>query len=157
MPGPGHAQLAQGLVGLTIEAAESQRDFEAQVYGLSAQDMIQNVQLPVSGRVGRKAVLTETTVNFPYPLLLRVAPGATESDLTYPHIVHGIQMLAAPQYVSLDVQVIDFPETQRGFLERARLQVVAFAPDAPKKVSFRALIHLSIMGYAAPTELDAEG
>lgn len=156
MAGSEH-RLADSLVGLTIDAAEARQSYDDHARGLAATDMLQHVQLPISGKCKGEPVITELTVNFPYPFLLLVAPGATESDLEAPHFVFGVQMVAASRYVNIDVQVIDYPVTARGFMERARLRVVAFSPGAPKKINFSAVIHMTFTGYAAPTETDAEG
>lgn len=152
----GAMRLAQGLGQLSYGDGEAKDARDAALKPLAAGQFNQQMQIPVSGNVGRTPVVKEVPVTWPYPFLTRVAGSRGGNNLTSPVFTSGIEM-QSPQNTIVTVQVRRWRENDSGFIVGALIRVVAWTPDANRIQEFRAIMHLNFSGYAGPSEDDSEG
>lgn len=149
------AQLESGLAAMTSGLLEGQQTLDAEKYAIDAGEMIQRIQVPIAGRVGRKMMQAELTVQFPYSFIGRTSQSQIESSQDDPHFNVGIEM-AANHHIILDVQVVDWQVDEYDFVTGARLRIIAWRPDAPKAIRWNAVAHCTFIGYAAAAEDDSD-
>lgn len=150
---PSESYLAAGLGQATSEMVEQQRQRDADLFPVEATEMAQQVHVDVKGKVGSRYVSTETIVRWPYPFLMNVSQSQNDSTLETPHFNHGVE-LKTDDHVMVDAYVIGWIEDDAKLYVGAKVRIVVWAPQAAKLVNYDASVHLTFMGYAAPTEDD---
>lgn len=147
--------LARSLAALTIGVQKQQEKREEQLAPTRLGNMVQAVQTPFKGEVGRTPTSTDVTVNWPYPFLY--APAQTDSNLQLPHFAPGIELLDLPP-----APVIIIPQLHRWLRNDDEwtlgcvVGLTCWVPNAKKKVKFTGILHTTISGYGAPTEDEDE-
>lgn len=149
-------RLRRSINALTIGVVQAQRTRERELGPLSAGDIVQQVQVPVSGRVGRTPVQDDFEVQWEHPFLTRVAKGQSTMSFDNPTFATGIELKSADP-VMLNVHLTDWVEDDSSFIVGAKVRLSAWSPNAPKLSRFSGIVHLTFFGYAAPTEEDPEG
>lgn len=152
----GARRLADSLGQLAYGDAEAKERRDAALEPLAAGQFNQQIQLPVTGRVGRTPVSIEIPVTWPHPFLTRVAGSRGGNGLTRPHFTSGVEMVSDAHTI-VSVQVRQWRENDSGFIVGALMRIVAWTPDANRIQNFRCIVHLNFSGYAGPSEDDSEG
>lgn len=151
MPGPRSThQIGRALEELTIGVHRSVKKNEDQEAQLGGGTFMQYMTCDVTGLVGSGLLAIDVPVDWDLPFLMRVDPRNARGRVD-PHFTSGIEILT-DSYVNLTVQIRSWLENERGWLMGANLRVLAFAPGALRSHSFRAVLHLTFTGYAAPSE-----
>jgi hypothetical protein len=143
-------RLTRSLEELTIEAHRYLKKNEAREAQLSGGTFMQYLTLDVNGRVDSGLQVIDVPVDWELPFLMRVDPRNANGRVD-PHFTSGVEILT-DSYVNLAVQVRGWNENEQGWLTGANLRVLAFAPGALRSHTFRAVLHLTFTGYAAPYE-----
>lgn len=150
------ARLRRSLAALTIGVVDAQRVRQRELAPLAASDMVQQVQVPISGKVGRTPTSEIIDVQWPHPFLTRVSKMRTTMPFDNPTFTTGIELKSLAT-VMVEVQVVDWLDDDSSFLTGARVKMIAWSPDAPKMATFSGTVHLTFFGYAAPITDDSEG
>lgn len=147
--------LVGGLSALTSDVIEGQQAVDAENYPIASTEMVQRIQVPVTGVATRAVVSTVLDVTWPYPIVNLVAANQHESNQEFPHFASGVELLTE-EHVLLDAQVREWVQDKSDFFTGAKVRLTAWAPDALKATKYRAVMHLSFMGYATAAEDDNE-
>lgn len=147
------ARLASALGQMTSGVVEGQRGRDEELFALEPTEMAQQVHINVSGQAGRKRVTIEQVVDWPYPFMMVVSQSQNDSSLQTPHFNCGI-VLKSDDYVMIDASVRDWIENDARLITGAKVKITVVAPEAPKMVPYDAVVHLTFMGFAAPSEDD---
>lgn len=148
MAKPGGA-LARSLNALTVGVVKAREAREEQLAPLRLGNIIQALQVPLSGKVAEKPQRIEIPVSWPYPFVY--APAQTDSNLELPHFAPGIELLS-PSPVIIIAQLHGWTRNDEEWTTGATVGVTAWIPGAKKKQEFTALLHLTFTGYGAPSE-----
>lgn len=150
MSGHDEHRLGRSLSRATIDAVEAREKHIAALAPLAPGDMSQQLLLEVQGKIGGKPVFQETSVYWPNPFTMRVSsPSTSDSTYTNPHFNSGVEILS-PGHVMIDVQVADWISDDSDLVIGAKVRVTVWSPGAPKKKDYKAIVHLTFFGYAAP-------
>lgn len=147
--------LTSGLSAMTAGVVEGQERVEAADYPLASGEMLQRVQVPVTGVAGRSLVYSELDVIWPYPIINQLAAGQHESNQDTPHFASGVE-IQTDDYVMLDAQIRAWQQDERDFYTGATVRLSVWAPQALKTTRYSAVLHLTFMGYSAAAEDDTE-
>jgi hypothetical protein len=145
--------LERSMAALTIGTVKAREARSAMLDPISASNMIQYRQVPISGHVGKTPIVSEIVVDWPYPFT--VAPAQTDADAERPHFAVGVELLST-QTVMIVVQLLHWNDSADGWTESATLRVTAWVPEAKKKHDFNAILHLTFSGYGVPDEGDTD-
>ena len=140
-------RLAQSLSSMTTGVMEEFRAHEVELEPLAGSDQAQHLQIPVSGRAGRRPVWSEVTVNWPNPIIT-LDPTRNDMDITTPHFSFGVE-LKSDGFVIIQPQVKRWTQNPAEFWVGALLRVAAWIPEAPKQTGFSAIVHMTVFGWAA--------
>lgn len=150
------AALGRALSAQMIQAADDHDARGADLAPMAAGDMCQTVQCPVQGLVGSKPRFADLTVTFPFPYYLDTSQLQQDGVQTDPHFATGVHLLT-DQHVCIEVVAKAWLKNGSSAVTGAKLQVMSWIPWATKSVRFKAIVHITTFGYAAPTEDDSEG
>lgn len=145
--------MSSALGQITSEMLEQQRGRDRDQIPVEPTEMAQQVHVPLTGKAGPKVVITEQDVRWSYPFLMNVAQRQMDSTLTTPHFTPGFELRSAG-HVILGAYIRSWTEDEAKLIIGARVRFSAWAPGAPKLVSYDAVAHLTFMGFAAPAEDD---
>lgn len=148
-------KLQRALGQIVIDTEDARAAQREQDRAVAAGDMAQSIHAPVVGKVGRVPTMTDVTVSWLHPFLTDVATTQSESVLENPTFTHGIE-LTSDSFVMVSVQLSSWIRDESSFVVGAVVRVVAWAPEAPKKVRYSGVIHMTFTGYAAPQDDDEE-
>lgn len=151
MPNPRDTHsLTRGLEELTIGVHRSVRKNERQETQLGGGTFMQYMTVDVNGLVDSMLQVTDVPVDWEVPFLNRVDPRNAKGRVD-PHFTSGVEILT-DSYVSITAQVRSWLENEQGWVMGANMRILAHAPGAARGQKFRAVIHLTFTGYAAPSE-----
>lgn len=151
MPSPRDThRLSRSLEELTIGVHRSVRKNEAQESQLGGGTFMQYMTVDVTGQVGSSLTVIDVPVDWEVPFLNRVDPRNAKGRIN-PHFASGVEILT-DSYVSITCQVRSWLENEQGWVMGANMRVLAHSPGAARGQKFRAVLHLTFTGYAAPSE-----
>lgn len=145
--------LSSGLAELTSGLLEGQASVQDGQYAIAAAELIQRIQVPVTGVASRSMIYTEIDVGWAYPIINLLAGSQHESNQETPHFNSGVELLT-DEHVIFDAQVRSWMQDDSDFYTGARVRLCAWAPDTLKTTKYSAVLHLTFFGYAAAAEDD---
>jgi hypothetical protein len=147
------ARLQRSLSALTIGAVKARDERERSLAPLESGEFLQQIQLNVNGKAFTGPAVAEVEVAFPHAFLTRLGRETGPENPTF----HDGAEVASGGPVMIHTQVIDWIENDSGLLTGARIRIHSWWPGASAELPFAAVVHLTFIGYAAPTTDDSEG
>lgn len=143
------------MAALVVGEPQAAEEREAALFGDRAMDMAMCLHSKLLGEVKDKPVYTDLPVTFPYPFIMAADPTHGDGNLDKPTFSVGVELESGPD-VMVWVSVRQWEQDDRDFWTGCTLRVGAWLPDSPVKRKFTGTLHLTFIGYGAPTEDDTE-
>jgi hypothetical protein len=151
-------RLHHALGQIVVDAVDDRAALEAELAAIAPGDMIQQLQLDISGQATSTPAVLDFEVSWPNPFLNDVAPGDVDGNLDNPSFAPGIEM-QSDGAVMAQVQVRRWIRDESSLIVGALLRAItwtAYSPEVPPPAPspFRAVLHLTFIGYAVPADED---
>jgi hypothetical protein len=148
-------RLRRSLGQLTIDAVDARLAAAREASELAPGDMVQHIQLEVGGQAAATVGFNDFEVYWPNPFLNDVARGDVGNDLDNPNLATGIE-LTSDDPVLTQVQLRRWLRDESSLIVGAQMRFLVWSPsdDPMHAAQYKATLHLSFIGYAAPADPD---